>query len=248
MKKISFILAVVIMMTLFASCGVSSKDVAPDEVTKETPTVETTVTEAPVVEATVTEAPKAAEQIENWSCESDVSENEDGTLTVDYIITDSNGKASHSFSENPDFDKGWYEMYTDAGAKLYEFSDFNFDGHLDIRTQQYGAMVNQYYNIRIWNTSIGEFELNQDYMGLPNPVVDAAKKQIFTTNFDRGLGNFGLYEVKDGVLTEIATIEVTLKDNGSFEYIETIGDGEGTVIKSVDDLDSMWAGYNVFIE
>lgn len=261
MKRLSMLLTLIMIMALFSSCGSNNNEGKIDEIIQEENVV--TITQAPEIKAPVTEKPVVTEQpaiteqpvvtedpeeLEIGGCEATVIENEDGTLTVDYVITDSNGKVTHRFSEKPNFDKEWYEMFTDNGVNLYKFVDYNFDGYLDIRTQQYGAFVNQYYNIRIWNNSIGEFELNQDYMDLPNLVVNAEKEQIFTTNFDRGLGNFALYEVKEGQLTQVATINVTIKDNGSFEYIEVIGNGEETVIDSVEDLDEIWEGYKVFIE
>ncbi|WP_461205998.1 XAC2610-related protein [Clostridium sp. DL1XJH146] len=216
---------------------------SPDEVDTKTPEK----TEVVTINSNSDNTGGDVTSSEELSGEAKVSENEDGTLTVDYVITANDG-TTHSFSEKPDFNKSWYEMYKEAGGELYEFTDFNFDGQPDIRTQQYGAMVNQYYNIRIWNASIGEFELNQDYMALSNPEVNEEKKQIFTTNYDRGLGNYSLYEVKDGVLTEIAAIEVEINNDGSIGYTETIGAGEGKTITSVSEIDSIWEGYKVNIQ
>ena len=176
-----------------------------------------------------------------------VNEGKDGNLTVDYIITGTDGKTTYKFTEKPLFDKGWYEMYKGNGGQLFEFADFNFDGNMDIKTQQYGAMVNQYYNIRIWNESTKEFELNQDFMGISNPSINAEKKQIFGVNYDRGLGNYTLYTVKDNKLTVLAEIKAEFKDDGTFGYTQVIGTGKATPIKSVSDLDSIWKGYNIEI-
>jgi hypothetical protein len=260
-KKIKILLLAMIALSIFAACSLDGKDVSIedmpevngeevkveeiDEVNGEqnTSDIIEDIDESQNLETTEVEVATP----ENWSCVASVRENEDLTLTVDYLIVSEEGTITLSYSETPQFDKSWYEMYRDNGGELYAFEDYNFDGYLDLRTQQYGAMVNQYYNIRIWNNSLGEFELNEAYMGLSNPTINEEKKQIFTTNYDRGLGNYSLYEVKDGLLTKIATIEVTLKDDGSILYTETIGDQEGKTISDTSELNEIWEGYDIEI-
>lgn len=247
MKRISFAVMLCLLIGVVASCGNDSGE--NTEASKETVVV---VTKDENKEEVLTEVAKEAEtvltdQVIAWTCEAAVTENEDATLTVEYILTDPESLEVHKFTESPFFDKGWYEMFTEAGGTLYELVDYNFDGHLDIRTQQNGAMVNQYYNIRLWNTLTGEFELDQSFMDMPNLSVNVDKQEIFSVNYDRGLGNYKLYTVRDGQVVLLAAINVDIKDDGSIVYTEIIGDGDPMPIKNVTEINAIWEGYKIEI-
>lgn len=247
MKKISLVAAILMAVTMFVGCESNSEQVAsatpintnnPVESQKAVVIPESSSTPTPIVEDN-----KAI----IWGCEANVTENEDGTLTVDYVLTEVDGSETRQFSENPNFNKSWYEMFSGNGGVIYEIADYNFDGYLDIKTQKYGAFVNQYYNIRLWNVEVKEFELDSDFMNISNISLNTDKQQLFGVNYDRGLGNYALYNMVDGKLTIIAQIKVEMKSDGTFEYTQIIGDGEAVVVRNVSEIDAIWDGYNVQI-
>lgn len=247
MKKINLIIAVVMVITILSACTTSDAD---NESKGTTTVIESTIKKVTSIATTkITEAEDVKKDMKNavLTCEVNVIEDNDKKIIVDYIINVDDNYAQHEFTDNPLFNKLWYDMYTGQGEELYEFIDFNFDGYMDIKTQMYGAYVNQYYNIRIWNDETNEFELNSDFMEISNPLVNSDKQQIFSVNYDRGFGNYTLYSIVDGELEVIAEILFNMKNDGSYSYTQSINNSEAKLINNVSELDDIWEGYTIEI-
>ena len=251
MRKKSLCIMLCLAMMAFVGCSASNNKKTNENVNN--PSQSEVVIVPETTEAVIvpeTSKPEQTEVVENivhlWSCETKVTETEGGTIEVLYHLKSNDGKTEFVFNEKPSFKKDWYEMFTGAGGQLYEIADFNFDGHLDFKTQEYGAMVNQYYNIRLWDPEINEFVLNQDFIDISNLMVNAEKKELFSVNYDRGLGNYKLYHVEDGQLQVVASIDTTFKEDGTFEVTETVG-SETKVIRNLSEKNIIWDNYKTHI-
>lgn len=249
MKKISLIVVLAMTVMMFVGCGNNSEEVTSatplntDQSVKSqnpvaTPEESSIATPTPIVER---------DNAINWACETIVTENGDQTLKVEYVLTEVDGNETRQFSENPLFDKAWYDMFTENGGEIYQFADYNFDGYMDIKTYNLGAYVNQYYNIRIWNEATKEFVLDDDYSGIANPEINVEKQQIFSSNYDVVHTNYALYNIEEGKPVIAAEIIVVYSDNGIGEYNQKVGNGDVTIIKEMSDIDKIWEGYSLQI-
>jgi rhodanese-related sulfurtransferase len=96
------------------------------------------------------------------------------------------------------------------------FQDWNFDGYLDISLKQYlgGTSGNRPEYYWLWDTSIEQFMLNDDLMGMNAPIVDTENRLILDAS--KGGGGyfcFSSYKHTNGRFVEVhRTIREIIRD------------------------------------
>ncbi len=194
----------------------------------------------------------------DYSCKVEVKEGDNGKLIATIIINDVNGEELQRLTYQTEFDEQWYNMYVENGGEICRFVDFNFDGYPDVVTQLYGAMVNQWYKVWLYNPTTKQFENSEEYETQVNPKINIDKKLVLSTRYNRGIPSYELSYVENGHLAYQGSIIGEISDDGNVIYVQRMygyinEDGEIAyrevqsydVISSVDDLDELWSNFEI---
>ena len=204
-----------------------------------------------------------AQNYSNYSVDKTVLEKEDGMSFVTFKIKDENNKEVQTIEYDTYFTKEWYTEYEENGGEIYGFTDVNLDGYSDFIGQINGAVVNQYYNIYVYDESIQEFVYESDFSKLSLPAIQTEKRLLLSTYFERGIPSFYLYSIGDDTLECMGMIEAEISEAGEVSYTEKMNSillQDGTItylaeeqikqIETINDIDSVWGstGFEIRLE
>jgi hypothetical protein len=155
------------------------------------------------------------------------------------------------------FDKDWYHMFTNSGGHVCRFVDLNLDGYPDVVTQRYGAMVNQSYDVWLYQPDNANFEISQVYESQFNPIINVTERLILSINYTQGIPTYDLSYIEKNGLSPYASIRGEFAEGAITytQYLYGYVNEEGifcfqetpsvTEIASPQALDPIWESFDI---